>query len=203
MVRKIDARVTDRIKSALEESILTLSRETFGILKILSKVVTYCNQPASNERWYKADKLETWLTNFECLNMKVRNAFLDILRHLELVMEPEGKAKLENELFKRDQDRKPLMEILKREDPVLKEKEEIQFLLSLINFSYKPTPGVVEQQRRPDGGLHVVSKSLQVQPTAAAVSVPTGEMRLIDIASVATRGSEAYKNSKLPVMQLN
>ena len=59
------------------------------------------------------------------------------------------------------------------------------------------------QQRRPDGGLHVVSKSLQVQPTAAAVSVPTGEMRLIDIASVATRGSEAYKNSKLPVMQLN
>lgn len=169
-MKALDDHVIDRMKRVVDDTIKQISRNTHNIVKLLRKIVEVCStggrcQPLSEI--LRTSKLETWLTYFENLSRKVNNSFADIMTHLQNMLNEDDKSKLYSVMGA--EDGYSLTDILNREVPVL--KEEIAFLLGFISYPNRQLAGILEQHQRPDGGMHITSKSIANKPMISAPSI--------------------------------
>lgn len=169
-VKSLDEQVIDRMKRVVDDSVKQISRNTHNIVKLLRKIVEVCSnggrcQPLSDI--LRTSKLETWLTYFENLSRKINNSFADIITHLQNMLNEDDKSKLYSVMGA--EDGYSLTEILNKEVPVL--KEEIAFLLGFISYPNKHLAGILEQHQRPDGGMHITSKSIANKLAVSAPSI--------------------------------
>lgn len=168
-LKSIDDPVIDRVKKVVDESIKQLSRNVHNILKLLKKIQEACGNGSSRNPSlrdvFKPVKLENWLCYFENLSRKISNSFADIVNHLHNLMDDEERNKLHQVLPNYDGGYS-LNEIINAELPQL--KEEIAFLLGFISYPNRQLAGILEQHQRPDGGTHIISKSIATTPVAVS-----------------------------------
>lgn len=166
-LKAIDDSVIDRMKKVVDDSVKQISRNVHNILKLLRKIQEACNSSGSARHpslreVFKPVKLENWLTYFENLSRKITNSFADIVNHLHNLLDEEERSKLANVIP--NYEGYSLTEIINNEMPVL--KEEIAFLLGFISYPNRQLAGILEQHQRPDGGTHIISKSIATTPAA-------------------------------------
>lgn len=168
-LKSIDDVVLDRMRKVVDDSVKQISRNVHNILKLLRKIQDACatNGHAKNpslREIFKTVKLENWLTYFESLSRKISNSFSDIFHHLNNILDEEERAKLEKVLPSYEGYSYSWSELINSELPVL--KEEVAFLLNFINYPNRQLSGILEQHQRPDGGTHIISKSIATTPAA-------------------------------------
>ena len=170
IIKAIDEPIIERMKKVVDDSIKQISRNVHNITKLLRKIQESCgNGTARNNSLrdiFKPVKLENWLTYFENLSRKISNSFADIVNHLHNLLDDEERTKLNQSLP--NFEGYSLSEIINNEHPPL--KEEIAFLLGFISYPNRQLAGILEQHQRPDGGTHIISKSIATTPTTVVAN---------------------------------
>lgn len=166
-LKAIDDVVIDRMKKVVDDSVKQISRNVHNILKLLKKIQEACGNGSSRNPTlrdvFKPVKLENWLTYFENLSRKISNSFADIVNHLHNLLDEDERSKLSQVLP--NYEGYSLTDLINAEIPVL--KEEIAFLLGFISYPNRQLTGILEQHQRPDGGTHIISKSIATTPAVA------------------------------------
>lgn len=160
LLKSIDEKVLEKIKLAIEESLRTLSLNVHNVLKLLRGILKYCTGPDNRSCNLKPNKLDLWLSYFQTMPSRFNNIFSDIFSNLELILDPNSQRTMEAifpELRLTGGRRKAWSDVLASEAPLL--KDELAFLFSLVNFHGSLLSGIVKQEQRPGGGMHVVSES--------------------------------------------
>ncbi len=169
LLRSIDEKVLDKIKVAIEDSMKTLSLNVHNVLKLLRGILKHCTNADNRNCNLKPNKLDLWLSYFQTLSSRFNNIFSDIFSNLELILDPSSQRIMETifpDLRLTGGRRKAWSDVLAGEAPIL--KDELSFLFSLVNFNGSHLSGIVKQEQRPGGGMHVVSESRPKRQASAS-----------------------------------
>lgn len=174
-----DEMIISQLRNKAEDFVRTIGRHTHNILKLTKKILETHHFPQKKKSLSdicNKYKLEDWLMNFDALTKKIEATFMESVLDLRAILTPAHYMSLKNSLHERQGS---LSENLEFTPPIL--KEEIRFLFHFIRFSNDFTDGISEISKRPDGGMHVISKNISKTITQPIVSVEEGKLKLAPI----------------------